>query len=164
MTDILTPPDGWTDIVTVRRTISDPLGITDFVFVSVLPESGPANAAYMKSNDLQNYWYFDSAAKEWKAHTLRFSDRYISELIDEGGILHAQITLVDNIIMQINPQNYMQSMTAGAQSMGFASLADAMSFYKNIKNNLMAQDARRKGLNNKRAYFPAPMDVGGSYL
>jgi len=147
----------WLDeVIQIRRSIGDPV-TGDFVFTDELPDTAPQNIAHTKGDG--EYWFHDGV--EWRKYSLRFGDAYIKLLAGKYGRLGASIKLIDNLIAQISPEDYVTSGNAGGQSMSFPSLQEVMNYYTTLRNILLEEEAAEKGLNSGLMLQTKKRPVGG---
>lgn len=144
------------EIFEVRRSIGDPI-TADFVFTGELPETAPLNTAYTTGNG--EYKYFNEI--EWRQYRLKFSDGYIQGLIEGLGRIKASIKLVDNLIAQINPTEYLTSGNAGGQSVSFPSLSEVLSYYNALRDRLIEEEKASAGMNSGLMLRTKKRPVGG---
>ena len=151
------------DIIEVRRSIGDPV-TSDFIFVeklpSFIPEEPPdilINTAYTTGNG--EYWFFDQI--EWRKYTLKFGGAYVKLLVDKHGRLGASIKLVDNLIAQIDPTDYLTSGNAGGQSVSFPSLQDVLNYYDALRKQLLEEESAEAGVNSGLMLKTKKRYVGG---
>ena len=143
-------------IFEVRRSIGDPV-TSDFVLVDKLPETALQNTAYTTGNG--EYKYFDGA--EWRVYTLKFSDDYIHLLAEKNGRIGASLKLINNLIAQIDPTNYLTSGNAGGQSVSFLSLQEVLNYYSFLRDQLLEEQAAEAGTNSGLMLKTKRRPVGG---
>ena len=144
------------EIIQVRRNIGDPVA-SDFILVEDFPDNPLHDAAYTKGDGV--YQYFDGA--EWRLYYLKFSDNYIKELVSGQGVLKASIKLIDNLIARIDPADFLTGGEAGGQSLRFASLAEVIAYYNELRDRLFAEDAAESGMNSGLILETKRRSVGG---
>jgi len=147
----------WLDeIIQVRRSIGDPV-TGDFAYVEELPETAPQNTAYTKGDG--EYWFHDGV--EWRKYSLKFGDPYIKLLAGKYGRIGAAVKLIDNLIAQIDPTDYINSGNAGGQSMSFPSLQEVMNYYTTLRGILLEEQAEEAGMNSGLMLQTKKRPVGG---
>jgi hypothetical protein len=151
------PPDWLQQVIHVRRNVGDPITL-DFLYIDSLPDSGMEKTAYTTGNG--SYWYY---AGTWKKYGLQFSDAYIRQLVEARDKWSASLILIDNLIAQINPADYITSGSAGGQSVSFPSLADMLAYYKARKEAIQNMQRVTVNTNGGGSYRCRPRAVGGEY-
>jgi len=147
----------WLDeVFQIRRSIGDPV-TGDFVYAEELPETAPQNIAHRTGNG--EYRFYDGA--EWREYSLKFGDAYIRLLAGKYGQLGASIKLIDSLIAQIDPTDYITSGNAGGQSMSFPSLQEVMDYYKTLRGILFEEYAAEAGMNSGLMLETKRRPVGG---
>jgi len=147
----------WLDeVIQVRRSIGDPV-TGDFVYVDELPETAPQNTAYTKGDG--EYWFYDGV--EWRKYSLKCGDAYIRLLVGKHGRIGAAIKLIDTMIAQIDPTDYITSGNAGGQSMSFPSLQEVMNYYTALRDILLDEQAEEAGMNSGLMLQTKKRSVGG---
>jgi len=149
-------PDNLNEIFEVRRSIGFPV-TADFVYVEKLPDNPHENTAYTTGDG--DYKYFDGV--EWPSYALKLSDGYIIGLIEGMGRIKASLKLIDNLIAQIDPTDYITSGNAGGQSVSFPSLGEVLAYYETLRKRLLDQEAAELGLNSGRMLHTVKRPVGG---
>jgi len=144
------------DVFEVRRLIGDPV-TSDFTLVEELPDYALQNTAYTTGNG--EYHYYDRLG--WHLYTLKFGDAYIKILVEKLGKLGAAVKLINNLIAQIDPTDYINSGNAGGQSMSFPSLQDVMDYYNTLKENLLEEQAAENGTNSGLMMRTKKRPIGG---
>ena len=144
------------EIIQVRRKIGDPI-TTDFLIVDDLPAEPLIDTAYTIGDGV--YQYFDGV--DWRLYSLKFSDNYISELINKHGILRACIRLIDNLIARIDPTVYLSSANTGGQSMSFQTLSEVLDFYNRLRDRLLEEEAEEAGMNSGLMLNTKKKPIGG---
>ena len=143
-------------IFEIRRSIGDPV-TSDFIIVESFPESALENVAYTTGNG--EYKYFDKI--EWRIYRLKFSDIYVKTLSDNLGRIGASLRLINNLIAQINPLDYITSGNAGGQSVSFLSLQDVLNYYNFLRDRLLEEQASKNGRNSGVMMETRRRPVGG---
>jgi len=153
----MTETPAWLEeIFTVRRSIGDP-NSSDLVFAEELPETATPNTAYTTGDG--EYFYFD--VLEWRRYTLKTSDAYIGLLLKQQGRIRASIQLVDYLIAQIDPADYITSGNAGGQSVSFLSLQEIIMYYNVLRDHLLEEEAAEAGMNSGLMLATKRRPVGG---
>jgi len=143
------------DVFQVRRSIGNPVA-GDFTLVAELPETGLLNTAYTTGNG--EYWFYD---QEWQKYPLKFGDAFIKLLVKQHGRIKASIKLIDNLIAQLDPLDYINSGNAGGQSMSFPSLNEVLEYYNALRNHLLEEEAAEAGMNSGLMLQTKRRAVGG---
>ena len=149
----------WLDeVIQIRRSIGDPV-TCDFVYVDELISSSEAlkNVAYTKGDG--EYWFYDSV--EWRIYSLKCADAYIRLLAGKHGRIGAAVKLIDIMIAQIDPTDYLTSSNAGGQSMSFPSLQEVMNYYTTLRDILLEEQAEEAGMNSGLMLQTKKRPVGG---
>jgi len=148
----------WLDeVIQVRRSIGDPV-TGDFVFVDELPESWPyQNVTHTTGNG--EYCFYDGV--EWRKHRLKIGDAYIRLLAEKHGRIGAAIKLIDTLIAQIDPTDYINSGNSGGQSTSFPSLQEVMNYYTVLRDILLEEQAKEAGMNSGLMLETKKRPVGG---
>jgi len=147
----------WLDeVIQIRRSIGDPV-TGDFVYAEELPETAPQNIAYTKGDG--EYSFHDGV--EWRKYSLKISDAYIKLLAGKHGRIGTAIKLIDNLIAQIDPTDYINSGNAGGQSMSFPSLQEVMNYYTTLRDILLEEEAKEAGMNSGLMLQTKKRPVGG---
>jgi len=149
-------PAWFDEVIQIRRSIGDPV-TCEFFFVDELPESAVRHTAWTTGNG--EYWFHDSI--EWRKYSLKFGDPYIKLLAGKYGRLGAAIKLIDNLIAQIDPTDYINSGNAGGQSMSFPSLQEVMNYYTTLRDRLLDEYAAEQGTNSGLMLATKKRPVGG---
>jgi len=165
-------------IIDIRHSIGDPI-TTDFIFLkepeetteikteeddeeviekpNLFPESPLQNVAYTTGNGEYKYW----DGIEWRNYLLKFSDNYIKMLSSHMGRFNASIRLINNLIAQIDPTDYITSGNAGGQSVSFLSLSEILQYYQTLKETLLEEQAAEEGTNSGLMLKTKRRAVGG---
>jgi len=144
------------EIFQIRRSIGDPV-TGNFVYVDAFPDTAQRNTAYTTGDG--KYQFFNGL--EWREYNLKFGDAYIGLLVEKHGRLGASIKLVNNLIAQINPKEYITSGKAGGQSMSFPSLRDVLDYYNTLRDALLEEEASDAGMNSGLMLEAKRSPVGG---
>jgi hypothetical protein len=144
------------EIFDVRRSIGDPV-TADFVFVKKLPKTALQYSAHTTGNGA--YKFYNGV--EWREYSLKFSDAYIRVLAGKHGKAKAAVKLMDNLIAQIDPADYLTSGNSGGQSMSFPSLSDVLAYYNALRDALLEEEAAAAGMNSGRMLQTRKKYVGG---
>ena len=144
------------EIIHVRRSIGDPV-TCGFIFAEELPEDPLPGTAYTAGDGA--YRFHDGL--EWKRYSLKFSDSHIGQLVKSKGKLKAAVRLVDSLMARLDPEDYINSGTAGAQAASFPSLAEAMAYYEKLRDRLLEQEAEEEGMNSGLMLEMERRPVGG---
>ena len=140
----------------IRRSIGDPI-TNDFILVDEIPETAQQNTAYTTGNGEYKYW----DGVEWRVYNLKFSDQYIKMLSGQMGRINASIRLINNLIAQIDPNDYITSGNAGEQSVSFLSLSEILHYYQTLKEVLLEEQAAEAGFNSGRMFRTKKRFIGG---
>jgi hypothetical protein len=140
-------------IIRARLAIRDPRQCIDIVFFENLPERGHAQTAYTIGDGA--YYYWDAQKEAWELFKLALSDARLDDFIKQNGLLSAEILAIDFIIAGLDPSEFLQSMSAGAESFHFASYGETLNWYEKQKTLLA-------GANGFGKYFKTKSkSVGG---
>jgi hypothetical protein len=150
------PPEWLQEVIRVRRRIGDP-ATSDFVYVETLPDTAQPNIAFTAGDG--QYWFYRGG--HWKPYTLKFSDFYIRQLIEERGQLKAALRLIDNMIARIDPTDYLTAGNMGGQSVSFLTLAEVLDYYHRLRDLLLNEEAEDKGMNSGLMLKVRRRPVGG---
>lgn len=150
------PPEWLREVIRVRRRIGDPV-TSDFVYIETLPSAAQPNIAFTTGDG--QYWFYRGG--QWKPYTLKFSDSYIRQLVQDRGQLKAAIRLIDNLIARIDPTDYLTAGNMGGQSVSFPTLTELMDFYHRLRDLLLQEDAEDKGMNSGLMLKTKRRPVGG---
>ena len=146
------------EVIQVRRSIGDPV-TSDFIYIEELSSSSEAlkNVAYTMGDG--EYWFYDGL--EWRLYSLKCSDAYIKLLAGKHGKIGAAIKLIDNLIAQIDPTDYINSGNTGGQSMSFPSLQEVLNYYTTLRDILLKEQAEEAGMNSGLMLETKKRPVGG---
>jgi hypothetical protein len=95
--------------------------------------------------------------------SLKFSDTFILDQYGTGDLYGAAIKCIDNYISRLDPETYMQSMNAGAQSLSFASFGDVLNYWQTKRAMVQKYLDTARGLTNMRCFKARRRAVGGEY-
>jgi hypothetical protein len=132
----------------MRMLLRDPVGVNDLIYSDSLPEEPDTQAGYYIA-DLGKYKKFNERKEAWEQLTLKLSDAFILETLQEKGQRLASIALIDFLIMGL--QTGAISFSAGAESVSKPSLKDLIDFYKEQKKILMDQTGMNTGITIRTA-------------
>jgi len=153
-------PPAWLDeVFQIRRNIGDPVA-SDFIYMeeeSLESVDAQKNTAYTTGNG----WYGFYDGVEWRQYNLKFSDTYIQLLARKHGRLGASIKLIDNLIAQIDPTDYITSGNSGGQSMSFPTLQEVLDYYTALRDILLEEEAKEAGMNSGLMLKTKRRPVGG---
>jgi hypothetical protein len=149
-------------ILAIRANIYDP-NAKKIIVVESLPrihEASDAPDADLAFTMLDgDYWRFID--DEWAKIPTQFDDDTLAGFLGSGDIIRASIIAIDRLLVRIDPTEYLHSGNAGGQSLAFASLAEIVQFYKDLKQTLKDREALENGLTTGK-YFKTPKyAVGG---
>jgi hypothetical protein len=148
----------WLDeVIQIRRSIGDPV-TGDFVYVDELPETAPQNTAYTTGSG--EYRFHDGV--EWRLYSLKCGDAYIRLLAGKHGRIGAAVKLIDTLIAQIDPADYLTGGNAGGQSMSFPSLQEVLDYYTTLRGILLEEEAAEAGMNSGLMLKTKKRPVGGA--
>jgi hypothetical protein len=142
-------------ILQIRQLIGDPIA-SSINYADPLPSDALNGAVYTTGNGVYQAWRYGA----WKPVKLQIDDVEI-ERMDIGTNIYVSASMAVNaLIARINPLDYITSGNTGAQSAGFPSLADVLSFF-NAKKEAIGKMAVQSGnvLQARRRDVP----VGGVY-
>ncbi|MDR1952367.1 MAG: hypothetical protein LBQ37_02485 [Elusimicrobiota bacterium] len=145
------------DVFSARLDIRDPQGVSEIVFVEEMPDEGADGTAYTTGDGI--YKYYNNG--EWEIMPLKVRDNYIKNQIEKYGLFKAEVFLIDFIIAGLNPDDFLNSITAGAESISFTSFNDVLNFYKQRKKDIEDKIAEITGNNTGRAFKIKRYPVGG---
>lgn len=151
-----TPPLWFVDVIRIRRNMADPF-TTDFLYTDVLPVTGIPDTAWTTGNG--RYYYYTGTG--WKPYSLKFSDHYLRDLVEQRGVLKASIQCIDDLLARNDPADRIISGNTGAQSLSFPSPTELREYYKDRKKALEAEIAAQSGMNSGRFLSVKRKPVGG---
>jgi hypothetical protein len=153
------PPDWLVRVVQTRWYLGDP-PTTQFIYSTTQPDT--ATDGMVWTNGDGNYYH--RTGTTWIKCKLQFGDGYIRVFTDAGmPPLNVAVNNIDQLIMRIDPTDYITSGNAGGQSVSFPSLAEVTAFFtakKKALQDMILEQAGLGGVTFVRACRPA---VGGSY-
>jgi hypothetical protein len=150
-------PENIISILKVRLLIGDPVAGNAY-YVEELPAAGLSGYVYTTGGGA--YWVYEDA---WEKAALKFSDTFILDQYSAAGVYGAAVKCVDNYIMRLDPEAYMQSMNAGAQTLSFASFADVLNYWQMKRAMLKKYLDAAAGLDGVRCFRARRRAVGGGY-
>jgi hypothetical protein len=142
-------------ILQIRSLIGDPAA-TSVNYEDPLPASALEGAAYTTGDGAYQMY----RAGAWKPVKIQMDDSEIERLDSGGSVYSAALNAINVLLLKINPLDYITSGGAGAQSVGFPSLADVTAFF-NAKKAAVASLAARAGDAQRAGRRPVP--VGGVF-
>lgn len=148
-------------IKTVRLEIHDPIGFIDIQQVATalsLPSS-PASQTVYNVLDTGKYMAYESSA--WVEKSLKIADSLLSTYIDLYGVKGAAVKAVQNIIVVLGQELFIQRSGNGTETVEFQSLSAMHSFYKDIIATLKDDDAKEAGLSTGIMFNVYPREIGG---
>jgi hypothetical protein len=138
----------------IRMMLRDPVGVIDLIFSDSLPDTPDTQTGYYIAS-LGNYQKFNERKQLWERLSLKLSDTYILETLQEKGERRTPIVLIDFLIMGL--QAGAISFSAGAESVSKPNLKDLIDFYKEQKKILEG----RAGLNTGKIKRTGQPIIGG---
>jgi hypothetical protein len=142
-------------ILQIRQLIGDPIA-SSINYADPLPSDALNGAVYTTGNGVYQTWRYGA----WKPAKIQIDDIEIERMDASANIYVSASMAVNALIARINPLDYITSGNAGAQSVGFPSLADVLTFF-NAKKTAIEKMAVQSGnvLQARRRDVP----VGGVY-
>jgi hypothetical protein len=142
-------------ILQIRRLIGDPVA-SSINYADPLPDNALDRAVYTTGDGAYQARRYGA----WKPVKIQIDDVEIERMDTAANIYVSALTAVNALIARINPLDYITSGNAGAQSVGFPSLADVLAFF-NAKKAAIASMAAEAGDVQRAGWHPVP--VGGVF-
>jgi hypothetical protein len=149
------PSDDLQEIIKARLAVRDPRQALDIVYFEELPPTGISGTAYTIGDGA--YYVYDEKKGGWLVCKIFISDGRLSDFIKRDGLVGGELSAIDFIIAGLDPSDYLQSMTAGAESFSFPTYSEALEWFKLQKQ--MIADAN--GTNCGRYFKIKSRAVGG---
>lgn len=146
----------WSVLKSVRMKLRDPAAVIALEEAVTIP----TDPAYQKAVRVAGTYYVYNGTA-WVRVNLLISDEDLNNLIEAKGENGAVIAAIPQIIAGLLDEMRIVRMQSGAESSEFLSLADALAFYKSLRNLYKEDDDVEQGANTGRIFRVRKPTIGG---
>lgn len=146
----------WSVLKSVRMKLRDPAAVITLEEAVTIP----TEPAYQKAVRVAGTYYVYNGTA-WARVNLLISDEDLNNLIEAKGENGAVIAAIPQIIAGLLDEMRIVRMQSGAESNEFLSLADALAFYKSLRNLYKEDDDVEQGANTGRMFHVRKPTIGG---
>lgn len=146
----------WSVLKSVRMKLRDPAAVITIEEAVTIP----TDPAYQKAVRVSGTYYVYNGTA-WARVNLLISDDDLNSLIEAKGENGAVIAAIPQIIAGLLDEMRIVRMQSGAESSEFLSLADALAFYKSLRNLYKEDDDVEQGANTGRMFRVRKPFIGG---